>query len=184
MKTLFSSIALAILIVGTITMSSCNQTTEPSTGTASLLSLSDLNNSAGYSWFEAEKTLYKPDDSKIRDIASEFKNKNHMIYFFVNPSCSCIGTKKTFPHVIRILKDAGVPDANIVIYSMKSFTDNHPLKDKFTLRGLPSIFITVNGNAKYSIEVIDDVLYVSGGSKKDDKPSEVLESILLEGFKF
>ena len=67
---------------------------------------------------------------------------------------------------------------------MKSFTDNHPLKDKFTLRGLPSIFITVNGNAKYSMEVIDDVLYVSGGSKKDDKPSEVLESILLEGFKF
>lgn len=49
---------------------------------------------------------------------------------------------------------------------MKSFTDNHPLKDKFTLRGLPSIFITVNGNAKYSMEVIDDVLYVSGGSKK------------------
>ena len=34
MKTLFSSIAMAILIVGTITLSSCNQTTEPSTGTA------------------------------------------------------------------------------------------------------------------------------------------------------
>lgn len=184
MKTFFSSIAMAILIVGTITLSSCNQTTEPSTGTATQLSLSDLYNSAGYSWFEAEKTLYAPDDSKIRDIAAEFKNKNQMIYFFVNPSCSCNGTKKTFPHAIRILKDAGVPDANIVIYSMKSFTDNHPLKDKFTLRGLPSIFITVNGNVKYSMEVIDDVLYVSGGSKKDDKPSEVLESILLEGFKF
>ena len=184
MKTLFSSIAMAILIVGTLILSSCNQTTEPSTGTATQLSLSDLYNSAGYSWFEAEKTLYAPDDSKIRDIAAEFKNKNQMIYFFVNPSCSCNGTKKTFPHAIRILKDAGVPDANIVIYSMKSFTDNHPLKDKFTLRGLPSIFITVNGNAKYSMEVIDDVLYVSGGNKKDDKPSEVLESILLEGFKF
>lgn len=104
MKTLFSSIALAILIVGTITMSSCNQTTGPSTGTATQLSLSDLNNSAGYSWFEAEKTLYAPDDSKIRDIAAEFKNKNQMIYFFVNPSCSCNGTKRHFPMQFEFLK--------------------------------------------------------------------------------
>lgn len=183
MKALLISMSLSILLLGAVFMSSCTQNTEPASDEATKLSLTDLNSSAGYSWFEAEKTLYIPDDSKIKDIAADFKNKNQTIYFFVNPSCSCIGTKKTFPHAIRILKDAGIPDDNIIIYSMKAHTDNHPLKDIFTLRGLPSIFITVNGSIKCSMEVIDGLLYVSGGGKKDDKSSLALEEIIRDGFK-
>ncbi|MFM8455503.1 MAG: hypothetical protein ACKOAK_01935, partial [Ignavibacteria bacterium] len=107
---------------------------------------------------------------------------NQKIYFFVNPSCSCDGTKKTFPHAIRILKDADIPDDRIVIYSMKSHTDDHPLKDKFTLRDLPSIFITVNDVIKCKMEVIDGKLYVSGNGKIDDSPGQKLEEVMADGF--
>ena len=174
------STALA-LIFGMTLLSSCTTNTEP-TSSATLLSLSQISNNAGYAWFDAEKNIYTPDDSKVRDIKEAFRNKNQKIYFFVNPSCSCDGTKKTFPRAIRILKDAGIPDDRIVIYSMKSHTDDHPLKDKFQLRDLPSIFITVNDVIKCKMEVIDGQLYVSGNGKIDDSPGQKLEEVMADGF--
>jgi len=173
--------SIIAIFIGMITLSSCTTNTEPS-GSATQLTLSEISNNAGYAWFDAEKTLYVPDDSKVRNISESFKSKNQKIYFFVNPSCSCEGTKKTFPHAIRILKDAGVPDDRIVIYSMKSHTDSHPLMDKFTLRGLPSIFITVNDNLKCKMEVIDGKLLVTGNGKVDDSPGSKLEEVMAEGF--
>lgn len=173
--------SIIAMFIGMITLSSCTTNTEPS-GAATQLTLSEISNNAGYAWFDAEKTLYVPDDSKVRTISESFKSKNQKIYFFVNPSCSCEGTKKTFPHAIRILKDAGVPDDRIVIYSMKSHTDSHPLMDKFTLRGLPSIFITVNDNLKCKMEVIDGKLLVTGNGKVDDSPGSKLEEVMAEGF--
>ncbi len=179
MNTLIRSF-LAICI-GMFVLSSCTTNTEPS-GSATLLTLTEISNNAGYAWFDAEKTLYVPDDSKIRVINEQFKNKNQKIYFFVNPSCSCEGTKKTFPHAIRILKDAGIADDRIVIYSMKSHTDDHPLKNRFTLRGLPTIYITVNDNVKCTMEVVDGKLLVSGNGKVDDNPGSKLEEVMADGF--
>lgn len=170
-----------IVIFGMTLLSSCTTNTEP-TNSASLLTIEQISNNAGYAWFDAEKSMYAPDDSKVRDINQAFKNKNQKIYFFVNPSCSCDGTKKTFPRAIRILQDAGVPSDRIVIYSMKSHTDDHPLKDKFQLRGLPSIFITVNDEIKCKMEVIDGNLKVTGNGKIDDSPGQKLEEVIADGF--
>jgi len=172
---------ICLLNLSMTILSSCTTNTEP-TSSATLLTLSQISNNAGYAWFDAEKSIYTPDDSKVRDIKQAFNNKNQKIYFFVNPSCSCDGTKKTFPHAIRILKDADIPDDRIVIYSMKSHTDDHPLKDKFTLRDLPSIFITVNDVIKCKMEVIDGKLYVSGNGKIDDSPGQKLEEVMADGF--
>lgn len=182
MKTI-TSLFMMIIVAGSVLLSSCTTSTEPTSNSATLLTMSELSSSAGYAWFDAEKSMYTPDDSKIRDINSEFKQKNQKIYFFVNPSCSCNGTKKTFPHAIRILKDAGVTEDRIVIYSMKSYTDDHPLKDKFTLRGLPTIFVTVNDAVTCKMEVIDGKLYVTGGGKVDDCPNELLEETIEKAFK-
>ena len=179
MNTLLRS--LMAICLGIFVLSSCTSTTEPN-GTATLLTLNQISNNAGYAWFDAEKTLYVPDDSKIREISANFKNKNQKIYFFVNPSCSCEGTKKTFPHAIRILKDAGIPDDKIVIYSMKSHTDNHPLMDRFQLNGLPTIFITVNENEKCRMEVINGKVYVSGNGKDKDSSETKIDEILAKGF--
>ena len=172
---------MVLAIVGMTILSSCTTNTEPSSS-ATLLPLNQITNNAGYVWFDAEKDNYIPVDSNIQEIKQSFKNKNQKIYFFVNPSCSCDGTKKTFPHAIRILKDAGVPDDRIVIYSMKSYKDDHPMTSMFTLRGLPSIFITVNDNVKCKMEVIDGKLYVTGNGKVDESPGEKLEEIMADGF--
>lgn len=180
MKT-FTSSFMIMLVIGMMALSSCTETTNP-TNSATLLTMTDLTTSAGYAWFDAEKANYSPDDSKVNSIKSAYQQKNQKIYFFVNPSCSCDGTKKTFPHAIRILKDAGISDDRIIIYSMKSYTDDHPLKDKFTLRGLPSMFITVNDDLKCKMEVIDGKLYVTGGGKIDDNPNEKLEETLEKAF--
>ena len=179
MKTLFAS--ALIVLFGMTMLSSCTTNTEP-TNSATLLTVDQISNNAGYAWFDAEKITYIPDGSKVRDINQAFKNKNQKIYFFVNPSCSCDGTKKTFPRAIRILQDAGIPSDRIVIYSMKSHTDDNPLKDKFKLRDLPSIFITVNDELKCSMEVIDGKLYVTGNGKKDYSPSNKLEEVMADGF--
>lgn len=173
--------SIVLIMIGMLTLSSCTTTTEPS-NSATQLTLTEISNNAGYAWFDAEKSLYVPDDSKVREINQNYKNKNQKIYFFVNPSCSCEGTKKTFPHAIRILKDAGIPDDRIIIYSMKSHTDSHPMMDKFTLRGLPSIFITVNDNLKCKMEIIDGKLFVTGNGKVDDSPGTKLEDVISDGF--
>ncbi|MEN9828238.1 MAG: hypothetical protein RJA11_854, partial [Bacteroidota bacterium] len=81
MNRLLSS-ALA-LIFGMTLLSSCTTNTEPTTNTATLLTIDQIRSNAGYAWFDAEKNIYKPDDSKVRDINEAFKNKNQKIYFFV-----------------------------------------------------------------------------------------------------
>ncbi|MFM8456087.1 MAG: hypothetical protein ACKOAK_04910, partial [Ignavibacteria bacterium] len=73
---------ICLLILSMTILSSCTTNTEP-TSSATLLTLSQISNNAGYAWFDAEKSIYTPDDSKVRDIKQAFNNKNQKIYFFV-----------------------------------------------------------------------------------------------------
>jgi hypothetical protein len=175
------ALVCCVLIAGTMFIS-CTDSTSTA-GTATLLTLSELRNSAGYTWFDAEIALYTPDNALVQQISQAWQEKKQKVYFFVNPSCTCNGTKKTFPHAIRILKDAGIPDSMIVIYSMRSAKDDHPLQSRFTLRGLPSIFITSGTDTRYALQVIDDQLYGAAPSQPDTPVGSIaLEKAMADGF--
>lgn len=107
---------------------------------AQRLSIAELNTSAGYVWFPAETQVYSPRQEFVTDIAKNFTAETRAI-IFVRPTCSCRGTQKLFPHVIKTLTEAGVREDQIEIFSMRSNQDKHPHSDRISLSSLPAVFV-------------------------------------------
>jgi len=150
---------------------------------ATLMTVSDLRTSTGYAWFDAEVNTYTPSAAKVQEISNAFKANNQKVYLFVNPSCGCNGTKKTFPQSIKVLQSAGVPDSMIIIYSMRNSQIKHPLMSRFSLRGLPSIFVTKNESTVYVMQTMNEKLYANLPSQPDTEAgTRLVEDLLQEGF--
>ena len=150
---------------------------------ATLMTISDLKTSAGYAWFKGEVETYTPSATRVQEISDAFKANRQQVYLFVNPSCGCNGTKQTFPHAIKVLQSAGVPDSMITIYSMRSSQVKHPLMARFSLRGLPSIFVTKNESTVYVMQSLNEKLYGNLPTQPDTEAgSRLVEDMLQEGF--
>jgi hypothetical protein len=111
---------------------------------AQRLTVAELNTSAGYVWFPAETAVYSPRPEFVADIAKRFTPDTRAIVF-VRPTCSCRGTQKLFPHVVKTLMQAGVHEDQIEIFSMRSNQDKHPYADRISVTALPAIFIERSG---------------------------------------
>jgi len=145
MKYLFS--LLTLLLVIPILFVSC-ASNEPTEYVAKLTTVAELNNTAGFSWLEPEIATYTVDTNVINSIKTSWQTNQRQFTVFVNPSCSCEGTKKLFPHFIRVLRDAGIPESSLRIYSMRSSTDKLPDDVKaegYAIADLPTIYIRNNG---------------------------------------
>ncbi|MFN8360994.1 MAG: hypothetical protein U0264_13855 [Candidatus Kapaibacterium sp.] len=150
---------------------------------ATLMTVSDLRTSTGYAWFDAEVNTYTPSAAKVKEISDAYQANHQQVYLFVNPSCGCNGTKKTFPQTIKVLQSAGVPDSMIIIYSMRSSQVKHPLMSRFSLRGLPSIFVTKNQSTVYVMQALNEKLYGNLPTQPDTEAgSRTVEEMLQEGF--
>ncbi len=120
---------------------------EPTEFVAKLTTVSELNTSAGFAWLEPEISIYQVDTTTIKAIKTSWESNKRDFTLFVNPSCSCVGTKKLFPHLVRVLREAGIPESYLKIYSMRSATDKLPedVKTKgLTVTYLPTIYIRNN----------------------------------------
>jgi hypothetical protein len=124
-------------------LSSCSSGTEVDT-TADQLSMQELESNVGYAWFPVEMSMYKPQSQYVSTINATFATDQKVI-LFVRPSCSCRGTQKLFPHIMKVLKDAGVPDSSIEVWSCRAITDSHPYSSMINLSVLPTIVVTRNG---------------------------------------
>lgn len=123
-----------------------------SDNTAKLVSVQELLNFIpGYEWFSYEYHKYQPLDSVVNSIDSLWKIKRYKYLLFSNPSCNCEGTQAIFPAVVKILKSSNVPDSLIIIYSMLNETYQHPFKDKFKIKKLPSCFIEIDTSNYFSV---------------------------------
>lgn len=129
-------ISLTLLVAALL--SACS-TQEPEY-VAQLLTLDELNNSAGYAWFPTETGLYTPDASMVSTVETQF-TPNKKIYIYVRPSCSCKGTQKLFPQVMKTLIEANVDLSRVEIYSVRGTTDKHPYSDRITLTSLPAFYV-------------------------------------------
>lgn len=161
MKLSFLFIALCAII----TMA-CSDATSPEYN-AERITAHTLSSKLGFEWFPEEVSSFQPDTAAVRAIKDAYSADNHKFYLYVNPSCSCKGTQKLFPHTIRILQDAGVKESDIEIYSMRSTSDKHPYMDKMPVQKLPTVFVVKN-----------DVVV---RSFSEELVGQKLESMILEG---
>lgn len=144
-RILFTLVLASLLGIG------CT-TTDPS-GQAQMISLQELTESPGYAWFPAEMATFTPRAPYVEQVATNFNNASTKVCVFVRPSCSCTGTQKLFPQVIKTLMAAGVNMENVEIWSMRSTTDTHPYQSEVTITDLPTIWVLRNGAAgKHIIE--------------------------------
>ncbi len=113
-----------------------------------LITVQQLNTTAGYAWFPAETATYTPDAAMVNQIRTEFDTTQHKLLIFVKPSCACRGTQKLFPQVMKSLMQADVPMRKVEIYSMRSSGDQHPYMKDITLTALPAVYVLRNGEIK------------------------------------
>ncbi|MBL8004417.1 MAG: hypothetical protein JNL36_04895 [Candidatus Kapabacteria bacterium] len=161
---------LTLLLVIPILFTSC-ASNEPTEYVAKLTTVSELNNTAGFSWLEPEIATYTVDTNVINSIKTSWQSNQRQFTVFVNPSCSCEGTKKLFPHFIRVLRDAGIPESAMKIYSMRSSSDKLPDDVKaqgFTIEFLPTIYIRNNGS---------NVKVITANPVNSTIESEILQSL-------
>jgi len=120
-------------------------TTEPVDPVAEQLTMQQLTMSPGYSWFMAEMDSYSPRQTVLDDIATSMTaNVNRRVCIFVKPACSCRGTQRLFPQVVKALVAAKVDMNRVEIWSMRGSTDKHPYQSLITIGELPAIYVIEN----------------------------------------
>lgn len=143
---LMKTLALAFLCV--MVLSSCTSTDVPEAN-AELLSMTLLTQSPGYSWFVAEMATFSPNVTMVADVNAAMSSQpNKKVLIFVKPSCSCRGTQRLFPQVMKTLVAANVDPARIEIWSMHSASDKQPYQSIISLADLPAIYVIENGTIR------------------------------------
>ena len=139
MKMLLACLAMAIVVTGCVT------STDPATE-AQLLTTEDLTQTPGFAWFPIESAQYTPDPVQVERVRSAMAaTPGKKIYMFIRPTCSCRGTQRMFPQIVKTLTVAGVPAERIEMWSMRATTDSQPYSSLFTIGQLPSFYVVTNG---------------------------------------
>lgn len=141
--------AMILAVISIVVVAACT-TTEPDSQ-AQLLSLQELTEAPGYAWFPAEMSTFTPRAPYVEQIATNFATNSSKVCIFVRPSCSCTGTQKLFPQIIKSLMAANVDMSKVEIWSMRSTTDAHPYQPGVTISDLPTIWVFRNGVPTTSI---------------------------------
>ena len=88
---------------------------------------------------------YSPRDMYIQQVSSGFRADSQKVCVFVKPSCSCTGTQKLFPQIMKTLIASGVDMDRVEIWSMRSESDGQPYSSIIQIQDLPEIWIQENG---------------------------------------
>ncbi len=142
MKNLLVLLTLVFVVVGCST-----DTPEPE---AQQLTMTDLTLTPGYAWFPAEMAVYSPDPKMVESIKQNF-TPQHKICIFVKPSCSCRGTQRLFPRIMKALNDANIDMSKVEVWSMRSTTDKHKYMPSLNVMSLPTIFVMRDGELRTQI---------------------------------
>jgi hypothetical protein len=139
MKILLACLALAAVV------SSCVTSVDPTTE-AQRLTTEDLTQTPGFAWFPIETAQYNPDPVQVDRVRTAMAaTLEKKIYMFIRPTCSCRGTQRMFPQIVKTLTVAGIPAERIEMWSMRSTTDSQPYSSLFTVGQLPAFYVVTNG---------------------------------------
>jgi hypothetical protein len=146
---------LAVFVVGLLVLGGCTPTTEPES-TAQQLTMDELTRTPGFTWFVAEMSRFTPNAQLLPQIESAFtRTPSKKVCIFVKPTCSCRGTQRLFPQVVKTLIEANVPASNIEIWSMRSENDRHQYENTLKITSLPAIFVIQDGAVRDSVRDYD-----------------------------
>ena len=148
MKTLIL-IAVALLLV----LTSCE--TEAPEYSAQQLTITELSESPGYAWFPTEMNLYTPSTPMVDSVRTKFDPSTQKIAIFVKPSCSCRGTTRLFPQIMKTLLNSGIDMSKVEVWSMRGITDKHPYQPNITITDLPAIYVFRNNVVNAEVHDVD-----------------------------
>lgn len=149
MKTLLIWAAIAVVAV------SCTTTTEPSTE-AQQLSMDDLTKTPGFTWFVAELDRFSPNQKFVDGVQTSMSAApSRKVCVFVRPTCSCRGTQRMFPQIMKTLISAGVDSRRIEVWSMRNLTDKQPYSGILSITQLPIVYVLQNDSVRASISDYD-----------------------------
>jgi len=145
--------ALSLVAVFVAVWMGCSES--PTEYVAEEFTVSQIARQPGYAWFLQEKDSYQPDPALVAQIQAKLGTLDSC-YLFVNPSCSCYGTQKHFPHFVRCMELAGFSESKIAIISMRTASTKHAHMARFHVQRLPTFFLVLSGGATRTIEPPDD----------------------------
>ena len=130
--------ALSIFIV----VAACE--TQAPDNSAEKLTIQELNATPAYAWYPAEMSVYTPSAEMVNSVRNSFEPSAEKIAIFVKPTCSCRGTTKLFPQIMKTLVSADVDMDRVEIWSMRSASDSHPYQPNISITELPALFVFKN----------------------------------------
>lgn len=150
MKCIFAVFAAALFV-----LAGCTTTSEPES-VAQQLTMDELTRTPGFTWFVAEMSRFAPNAQLLPQIESAFtRTPTKKVCIFVKPTCSCRGTQRLFPQVVKTLIEAKVPTSSIEIWSMRSESDRHQYESTLKISSLPAIFVIQDGTVRDSVRDFD-----------------------------
>ncbi len=142
---------------------------------ATILHISTIQNQVGYTWFFEEANTYEPIPDVITQIKEIFNPDLHIFLIFSQPSCSCESKQLAFPHFMKVLIDAEIPESNYTIYSLQTEMTKHPHEDIINITDLPEFYIL-----KENIVIMDVQKAMSEFISLHPDDSITYEELILE----
>ena len=140
---------LLTILAAAFVLTSC-ETVSPS-GEAQRLTMDELTSSPGYAWFPAEMNVYTPSSAMVQAINNDYKAGQHKILVFVKPSCSCRGTQRLFPQIMKTITESTINLDDVEIWSMRTEGDGHPYEPENEISELPMV------NVLFEDQIINSV---------------------------
>lgn len=168
---------ILILALSFIFLIACDET--PVNTDAILLNRTDVESNPGFPGFTTEHQLYSPKTDLVNSISSDFGDDEKLV-IFVKPACTCIGTQKDFPHILKSLDEADIVYSKYEVYSIGKVEYNHPYSDIIQLSDIPAAFVIKNEVPTYSIF---DSLNTYRGSDEANPNLDLVEYYLSDGLK-
>jgi len=136
-KLLFFSISAIFLALA---LTSCEDSSSASND-ADILHLNTIQSQVGYTWFYEEANIYEPIPEVINQIQQTFDTDHYFFLVYSQPSCSCELKQLAFPHFMKTIIDANIPESNYTIFSMQNENTKHPHENIINITNLPEFYV-------------------------------------------
>ena len=161
-------------IIALVLLQSCTEPVPPvEEPTAKLMTIDEIKNTHGFTWYQKGYDKYSYDSSLIKELKSKLMNTDKSFLIFVNPSCACVGTQEYFPAIVKILQNAGVNENKFKVYTTRTPEEKNPYNNILKINYLPAFFVMQNEVPLKS--VLDSIVIY-----KETKPQITIEESLLK----
>jgi len=166
-------------------MLGCEESTSVPEDVARQLTIEQAVVEPGFTWLQPTMDTYTPNPESVKQIADLYNaDPNRSVIVYVNPGCSCVGSRKYVPHTLKTLQAAGIPSQKITVFTMRTASGRHPNSDKYKLEGLPSVYLLKGSTTTFYFETKNEQSSwrSSTGAANVVTEKDAIEEVLAKGF--